>query len=168
MCKTHRIVLNTKARIGHVTVDATLQILSDVDKPTTYKRLGINVGSFLIGTGVTLVVPHSADLEALRLNDWVCGTGTDAQPCLYLLIYCRHITADIRIPLTTWRKKGKKLRYIYGGIRPCCFRQQKCVTVCAVEIQLPGMPKFLVERCRTDARNAVHGKACRAFSCGKL
>ena len=36
----HRIVLNTKARIGHVTVDATLQeILSDVDKPTTYKRL---------------------------------------------------------------------------------------------------------------------------------
>ena len=36
----HGIVLNTKARIGHVTVDATLQeILSDVDKPTTYKRL---------------------------------------------------------------------------------------------------------------------------------
>ncbi len=27
--------------------------------------------------------------------------------CLYLLIYCRHITADIRIPLTVAEKREK-------------------------------------------------------------
>lgn len=101
------------------------------------------MGSFLIGTGVTLVTFYIA----LIYGSIAIGLIGFAElvlmllACLYLLIYCRHITADIRIPLTV-AEKGKKLRYSLPWIRPCCFRQQKCVTVCAVEIHLPGMPEI--------------------------
>ena len=94
------------------------------------------MGSFLIGTGVTLVTFYIA----LIYGSIAIGLIGFAElvlmllACLYLLIYCRHITADIRIPLTV-AEKGKK-------VRPCCFRQQKCVTVCAVEIHLQGMPEI--------------------------
>ena len=36
------------------------------------------------------------------------------------------------------------------------------------ELVLMLLACLYLERCRTEARNAVHGKACRAFSCGKL
>ena len=74
------------------------------------------MGSFLIGTGVTLVTFYIA----LIYGSIAIGLIGFAElvlmllACLYLLIYCRHITADIRIP----------------------------VTVCAVEIHLPGMPEI--------------------------
>lgn len=74
------------------------------------------MGSFLIGTGVTLVTFYIA----LIYGSIAIGLIGFAElvlmllACLYLLIYCRHITADIRIPLTV-AEKGKKLRYSYRG-----------------------------------------------------
>ncbi len=57
----HHIVLKTKALILHVTVDATLQeILSDVDKPTTYKRLRDKRGQFSDWNRVTIVTFYIA------------------------------------------------------------------------------------------------------------
>ena len=67
------------------------------------------MGSFLIGTGVTLVTFYIA----LIYGSITIGLIGFAElvlmllACLYLLIYCRHITADIRIPLTV-AEKGKK------------------------------------------------------------
>ena len=60
------------------------------------------MGSFLIGTGVTIVTFYIA----LIYGSIAIGLIGFAElvlmllACLYLLIYCRHITADIRIPLT--------------------------------------------------------------------
>ena len=68
------------------------------------------MGSFLIGTGVTLVTFYIA----LIYGSIAIGLIGFAElvlmllACLYLLIYCRHITADIRIPLTV-AEKGKKV-----------------------------------------------------------
>ena len=68
------------------------------------------MGSFLIGTGVTLVTFYIA----LIYGSITIGLIGFAElvlmllACLYLLIYCRHITADIRIPLTV-AEKGKKV-----------------------------------------------------------
>lgn len=87
------------------------------------------MGSFLIGTGVTLVTFYIA----LIYGSIAIGLIGFAElvlmllACLYLLIYCRHITADIRIPLTV-AEKGKKVTVQ--------------LTVCAVEIHLPGMPEI--------------------------
>ena len=64
------------------------------------------MGSFLIGTGVTLVTFYIA----LIYGSIAIGLIGFAElvlmllACLYLLIYCRHITADIRIPLTVVEK----------------------------------------------------------------
>ena len=67
------------------------------------------MGSFLIGTGVTIVTFYIA----LIYGSIAIGLIGFAElvlmllACLYLLIYCRHITADIRIPLTVaeeWKK----------------------------------------------------------------
>ena len=63
------------------------------------------MGSFLIGTGVTLVTFYIA----LIYGSIAIGLIGFAElvlmllACLYLLIYCRHITADIRIPLKIGR-----------------------------------------------------------------
>ena len=68
------------------------------------------MGSFLIGTGVTIVTFYIA----LIYGSIAIGLIGFAElvlmllACLYLLIYCRHITADIRIPLTV-AEKGKKV-----------------------------------------------------------
>lgn len=128
------------------------------------------MGSFLIGTGVTLVTFYIA----LIYGSIAIGLIGFAElvlmllACLYLLIYCRHITADIRIPLTV-AEKGKKVTVQLTVDQTMLFPAAKVryrvrcrKYICRV------CQKFLVERCRTDARNAVHGKACRAFSCGKL
>ena len=67
------------------------------------------MGSFLIGTGVTLVTFYIA----LIYGSIAIGLIGFAElvlmllACLYLLIYCRHITADIRIPLTVVEKGNK-------------------------------------------------------------
>ena len=119
------------------------------------------MGSFLIGTGVTLVTFYIA----LIYGNIAIGLIGFAElvlmllACLYLLIYCRHITADIRIPLTV-AEKGKKVTVQLTVDQTMLFP--------AAKVRYRVCQKFLVERCRTDARNAVHGKACRAFSCGKL
>lgn len=74
------------------------------------------MGSFLIGTGVTLVTFYIA----LIYGSIAIGLIGFAElvlmllACLYLLIYCRHITADIRIPLTV-AEKGKSYHTAYGG-----------------------------------------------------
>lgn len=74
------------------------------------------MGSFLIGTGVTLVTFYIA----LIYGSITIGLIGFAElvlmllACLYLLIYCRHITADIRIPLTV-AEKGKSYGTAYRG-----------------------------------------------------
>ena len=79
------------------------------------------MGSFLIGTGVTLVTFYIA----LIYGSITIGLIGFAElvlmllACLYLLIYCRHITADIRIPLTV-AEKGK------GCCN--CRNQRRCQT----------------------------------------
>ena len=75
------------------------------------------MGSFLIGTGVTLVTFYIA----LIYGSIAIGLIGFAElvlmllACLYLLIYCRHITADIRIPLTVAEKREKSYHTAYGG-----------------------------------------------------
>lgn len=72
------------------------------------------MGSFLIGTGVTIVTFYIA----LIYGSIAIGLIGFAElvlmllACLYLLIYCRHITADIRIPLTV---AEKSYGTAYGG-----------------------------------------------------
>ena len=101
------------------------------------------MGSFLIGTGVTIVTFYIA----LIYGSIAIGLIGFAElvlmllACLYLLIYCRHITADIRIPLTV-AEKGKKVTVQLTVDQTMLFPAAKCVTVCAVEIHLPGMPEI--------------------------
>lgn len=107
------------------------------------KDLGDKRGQFSDwNRGDACHILYCADLwKPCDWADWVCGTGTDAA--------CMFVSADL---LQTYHGRYQDSAY-RGGKREkvtvqltvdqtMLFPAAKCVTVCAVEIHLPGMPEI--------------------------